>query len=368
MSPPHVPEPPSASDPLAPYDYDLSQDAIATHPPSRRDGGRLLDLTGATARDAMVVDLPSLLRAGDLVVLNDTRVLHARVFAKRKTGGRVELLLLGLGEGHEVDAMARPARRLKVGEVLGICDVHGEQVDGMTAEVVGRLDGGALRLRLEPAPAAVMAVAGEVPLPPYFRREAEAADRVRYQTVFAREPGAVAAPTAGLHLTDTLFAALDARGVDRAFVTLHVGAGTFRNLRPEDLTRGELHAERWRVPEETASAIARCRSRGGRVVAIGTTSTRTLESAVDGAGQVAAGEGTTRLFVQPGYRFRAVDLLWTNLHLPRSSLLMLVCAMGGVERVMRAYRHAAAVGYRFFSYGDAMLVSPAEDADDNLVG
>ena len=209
---------------------------------------------------------------------------------------------------------------------------------------------------------------GEVPLPPYLRRAAFPDDRVRYQTVFANEAGAVAAPTAGLHLSDELLAHIQQKGVDVAPVTLHVGAGTFRNLRPEDVERGTLHPEFWRVPAGTADAIARCRSRGGRVVAVGTTCTRTLESAADADGVVRAGEGTTRLFIQPGYRFTVVDLLWTNLHLPRSSLLMLVCAFGGTGRVMAAYRHAVTMGYRFFSYGDAMLVSPSVDAKRLPVG
>lgn len=355
-------------DPLAPFDYDLPPDAIATRPPADRDGGRLLDLSGLRVRDAAVVDLPGLLKRGDLLVLNDTRVLHARLWARRATGGRVELLLLGLGDGHTVEAMARPARRLKPGEVLQICDADGDPVPGYSARIVERLSGGTFRVTPTPGPAEVMAHAGEVPLPPYFQRDAEPADRVRYQTVFARESGAVAAPTAGLHLTDSIFERLADNGVEVAFVTLHVGAGTFRNLRPEDIERGTLHAERWVVPPETARAIARCRTRGGRVVAVGTTSTRTLESAADADGHVKAGEGVTRLFIQPGYRFKVVDRLWTNLHLPRSSLLMLVCAFGGTRRVMSTYRHAVRGGYRFFSYGDAMFLSPEEDAEDNPAG
>jgi S-adenosylmethionine:tRNA ribosyltransferase-isomerase len=360
--------PPVDPDPLAPYDYVLPEQAVAVHPPALRDGGRLLDLTGLAPVDRHVVDLPELLQKGDLVVVNDTRVLHARLRARRKTGGQVELMVLGTGENGVVEVMARPARRLKVGETLHLVDVHGNPVDDLSATLLNRLDGGVFRVALVPGPAEVMARVGEVPLPPYLQRDAVPADRLRYQTIFAGEAGAVAAPTAGLHLTPAIVQRLEQKGVAVVRVTLHVGAGTFRNLRPEDLDRGELHPEQWRIPETTAAAIRRCRARGGRVVAVGTTSTRTLESAARQGLPLQAGEGTTRLFIQPGYRFQVVDLLWTNLHLPRSSLLMLVCAFGGVERVMAAYEHAVNTGYRFFSYGDAMLVSPSEGAADHRVG
>ena len=357
-----------ASDPLAAFEYALPADAVAAHPPEVRDGGRLLDLTGPRAHDRRVVDFADFLSAGDVLVVNDTRVLHARIAATRSTGGRVELMLLGRGDGATVEAMARPARRLKPGEELRLHHSDGSLAPGYTARIVERGAGGTVRVILQPSPECVMNALGEVPLPPYLRRAAVPDDRVRYQTVFANEAGAVAAPTAGLHLSEELLARVQQKGVEVAPVTLHVGAGTFRNLRPEDVERGTLHPEFWRVPPSTAEAIARCRVRGGRVVAVGTTCTRTLESAADADGVVHAGEGTTRLFIQPGYRFTVVDLLWTNLHLPRSSLLMLVCAFGGTGRVMAAYRHAVAKGYRFFSYGDAMLVSPSVDAKRLPVG
>ncbi|HCH64236.1 MAG TPA: tRNA preQ1(34) S-adenosylmethionine ribosyltransferase-isomerase QueA, partial [Deltaproteobacteria bacterium] len=310
-------------DPLAPFDYALPDHAIASHPPAVRDGGRLLALTGARSADRAVVDLPAYLSSGDVLVVNDTRVLHARLAASRTTGGRVELMLLGPGDGSSVEAMARPARRLKVGEALTLHRADGTVASGFSARIIERLDGGVFRVAFGPDPVAVMGALGEVPLPPYLRRAAEPHDRIRYQTIFAGEAGAVAAPTAGLHLTRALIEGLEQKGVEVVPVTLHVGAGTFRNLRPEDVRRGTLHPEMWRIPTGTAQAIERCRKRGGRVVAVGTTCTRTLESAALGDGQVRAGEGTTRLFIQPGYQFSVVDLLWTNLHLPRSSLLML---------------------------------------------
>ncbi len=358
----------ASADPLAPFDYDLPRAAIAVRPPVDRDGGRMLDLTGPSAVHRVVTDLPGCLSAGDVLVVNDTRVLHARLSARRTTGGRVELMLLGRGDGEEVEAMARPARRLKAGEVLQIYTAGGAVAEGVSARIVARLDGGVVRIALQPGPQEVMATVGEVPLPPYLQRAAEPADRVRYQTIFANEAGAVAAPTAGLHLTEALVQRLTAMGVEVVSVTLHVGAGTFRNLRPEDVRRGVLHPESWCVPVETAEAIAACRRRGGRVVAVGTTCTRTLESACGEDGRVRAGEGITRLFIQPGYRFKAVDLLWTNLHLPRSSLLMLVCAFGGTQRVMTAYRQAVDREYRFFSYGDAMLLTPSVDAARLVAG
>ena len=342
-------------DRLAPFDYELPDERVARHPAARRDAARLLHL-GEGLGDRCVSDLPQLLRSGDLLVINDTKVLPARLFARRASGGAVELLLEG-AEGPWVEGLARPARRLKAGESLRV--VHPTTrapIDGLTVQVGERTGEGTLRLRPLPDPMTVMEAAGQLPIPPYLGRPEEPADRDRYQTVFARAPGAVAAPTAGLHLTDTLFDRLAAAGVERATVTLHVGAGTFRNLRPQDLDRGILHPERWVVPAATAAAIERCRARGGRVVAVGTTSTRTLESAALPGGRVAAGQGETRLFIQPGYRFGVVDVLLTNFHLPRSSLLMLVGAFAGVERVMAGYRHAVAAGYRFYSYGDAMLV------------
>lgn len=331
------------------YHFDLPEDRIARHPPAERDGGRMLVLGGAPAH-ARIKALPDLLQPGDLLVVNNTRVLHARLEARRRSGGRVEVFLLGPGPG-PVLAMLRPSRRLKPGEVL---EVEGQG----TARLLSKTDDGPWWVQTDPEPAALMDQAGQIPLPPYFKRDAEPQDRERYQTVFAQRPGAVAAPTAGLHLTPRLLDALDARGVQVAQVTLHVGPGTFRPLRQEDLERGHLHIEAFDVPEATRGAIQRTKERGGRVIAVGTTVTRTLEAAAGPDGLPEVGPGETGLFIQEGYRFKCVDGLLTNFHLPGSSLLVLVCALGGWRAVMDAYRDAVAQGYRFYSYGDAMLVLP----------
>lgn len=303
--------------------------------------------------DRQIRELDGLLEPGDLLVVNDTKVLHARIHARRVTGGAVEALLLGAGPG-PVQAMLRPARRLKVGEVL--------DAGQGSLTLLERADGGAWWVQCSPEPLELMERVGEIPLPPYFQRKPDPADRQRYQTRFANEAGAVAAPTAGLHLSDALVDRLRAKGVQIATVTLHVGAGTFRNLRPEDLERGELHPERYRIPVETARSITACKASGGRVIAVGTTSTRTLESCSDGKGGVLAGEGNTRLFIRPGFQFQVIDGLLTNFHLPGSSLLMLVGALVGRERLLDAYRHAVQSGYRFYSYGDAMLLLPGTQA------
>lgn len=321
---------------LAPYDFDLPDAQIARHPPAERDAGRLL-VVGPPHRDATVRDLPSLLQPGDLVVVNDVRVHRARLRAARASGGAVEVLLVGDGE-----ALVRPGRRLKEGERLpcGPGFVH----------LLARLPDGRWRVACEPDVDTLADAAGEIPLPPYLDRAPTGDDEVRYQTVFARHGHlrAAAAPTAGLHFTPDLLAAMDARGVARAHVTLEVGLGTFRPLQAEQIAAGQLHPERFTVPDETWDAVRRAR----RVVAVGTTVARALESATG------PGPGTTTLFIREGYRFRRVGALFTNFHLPRSSLLMLVSAFGGRERVLDAYRHAVAAGYRFFSYGDAMLLTP----------
>lgn len=337
-------------DPLAEWDYTLPRALIATRPPEARDGGRLMWVprAGGPPVDRRVVDLPALLAPGDLLVANDSRVLHARVMATRATGGRVEVLFLDDAPG-SVPALLRPARRLDVGELLRVGDAT-VRIDALPD------DDGIARVTAAPSTAAVMAAHGAVPLPPYMGRDADASDHERYQTVYAGPSGSVAAPTAGLHFTPTLLDALASRGVAFTTVTLHVGIGTFRPLRAEDVARGALHAERWVVPQAAADAIDAARARGGRVIAIGTTACRTLESAVDPDGVVQAGAGITRLFIQPGHRFRAIDGLFTNLHLPRSSLLMLVASLVDRERLLAAYAHAVGQRYRFYSYGDAMLL------------
>ncbi len=334
------------------YDYALPEGCIARYPPADRDGGRLL-VCGENLQDARVRNLPEWLRPGDLLVVNDTRVLPARLWARRETGGRVEVLLLGPGPG-PVEALLRPGGRLRVGESLGIGDTG-------SVRLLERHEDGRWTVETDPEPLALMEAQGAMPLPPYLRRPAEESDSRRYQTIFADQPGAVAAPTAGLHLTERLLGELAQQGVGLARITLHVGMGTFRPLRAADLARGELHPEWYRVPGETVDAVRTCRAAGGRVIAVGTTSVRTLEAATPSGSRLPeAGEGVTRLFLREGHRFRCVDGLVTNFHLPRTSLLMLVCAFGGREKVLSAYGHAVSRGYRFYSYGDAMLLLPGE--------
>jgi len=340
---------------MADLAYALPEHRIARHPPTERDGGRLLVLGAEGRRDAMVRQLPELLRAGDLLVINDTRVVPARLFARRASGGAVEALVLpGTGEGSRREALLRPGRRLDPGEELVVAGPDGSPAGQL--RLVARLPDGRWTVDLVPAPELLLERAGHMPLPPYLGRPDGPEDRERYQTVYAGPAGAVAAPTAGLHLSRPLLQALQDRGLRLATVTLHVGIGTFRPLRPEEVAAGELHEEPWILPPETAAAVARTRAEGGRIVAVGTTSTRVLESAALPDGTVQAGQGLTRLFIRPGRPFRVVDRLLTNLHLPGSSLLALVQAFAGVARVRAAYAHAIASGYRFYSYGDAMLL------------
>lgn len=342
------PEAPDTTD-LSAWDYPLPDDRIARYPADARDGSRLLLLREDRLAHHQVLDLPDLLAPGDLLVVNDTRVMAARLRGQRQTGAKLELLALDPGPG-PVPCMIKNARRLKDGEVI--------TVGGREATVLGRLPDGLFEVDI-PGLAELMEAEGELPLPPYLDRTAEALDSDRYQTVFAGPLGAAAAPTAGLHFTPGLLQALEARGIGIARVTLHVGIGTFRPLREEDVQRGELHPERWVVPQATREAILATRARGGRVIAVGTTSTRALESATPpGADVPDATSGTTRLFIRPGRPYRTVDGLFTNFHLPRSSLLMLVAAFTSRERLLSAYRTAVDEGYRFYSYGDAMLVLP----------
>jgi len=336
---------------LADFDYALPPERIAQHPTPERDAARLLVLDRAAGGigHAHVRDLPSFLAPGDLLVVNVTRVLRARLRGtKLGTGGAVEAILLGPGPGSgEFRALVRG--RVREGAKLRF----GDATDGIEAEAAPSVDGEVvLRFAGDASPYRF----GETPLPPYIRRpHADPRDAERYQTVYAREPGSVAAPTAGLHFTRELLDALAARGVERAEVVLHVGPGTFRPLRDADLAAGRLHAEPFDLPPACAQAVARARARGGRVVAVGTTTARVLEARAAADARVAAGSGSTDLFLRPGSRFRVVDALLTNFHLPRSSLLLLVAAFAGRERVLRAYAEAVAAGYRFHSYGDAML-------------
>jgi S-adenosylmethionine:tRNA ribosyltransferase-isomerase len=338
-------------DPLAEWDFDLPDDRIARFPADRRSSSRLMrvPLAGGEPVDHVFHELPGLLRPGDRVVVNDARVMAARLSARRASGGAVELLVVD-PRGDEARAMARPARRLKVGDVL---DVDG----GGRVTITARHDDGLVSFRPDRPLERLLDECGAMPLPPYLGRDATDADRERYQTVYAGPLGASAAPTAGLHFDDGVVAALAARGIGFSRVTLFVGLGTFRPLRDEDLQRGALFSERYVVGEDVARDLAATRAAGGRVVAVGTTTVRTLESATPpGATAPEPGSGETTLFLRPPRRLAAVDALVTNFHLPRSSLLMLVACLAGRERLLAAYQAAIARGYRFYSYGDAMLL------------
>jgi S-adenosylmethionine:tRNA ribosyltransferase-isomerase len=339
---------------LADFDYPLAPEQIAQAPATPAESARLLGLareTGA-AEHGTVAELPRRLRAGDLVVVNETRVLPARLRGSKGSGGRAEALLLGATpEAGRFRALLRARGRIREGQKFRFAG-NGVAFD---AEVAACARDGSFELCVPPGvdPYA----AGETPLPHYIRREVPCpADAARYQTAFPRVPGSVAAPTAGLHLTPALLAALAAAGIELARVVLHVGPGTFRPPRAEDLARGELHAEPYELPQATADAIDAARARGARIVAVGTTTTRVLETCTIGAGRVRAARGETKLLLAPGSEFRVVDALLTNFHLPRSTLLLLVAAFAGRERVLAAYAEARARGYRFYSYGDAMLI------------
>ncbi len=333
------------------FDFALPPELIAQHPAPERSASRLLDGSGAQPVDRVFRDLPQLLQPGDLLVFNDTQVVKARLFGAKPSGGQLELLIERVLPDGSVAAHMRVSKKPPVGTLL-------RMAGGFEAELLGRWPdaGGALfHLRLSGDPHALMAAHGHVPLPPYITHADTAADESRYQTVFAKHPGAVAAPTAALHFDHALLAEIDARGVRRAAVTLHVGAGTFQPVKSEHLAAHRMHRERYQIPADTQAAIADCRARGARVVAVGTTSVRTLEAWAQ-SGQAS---GDTDIFITPGFGFRQVDALITNFHLPRSTLLMLVSAFAGHQRVMALYRHAIAARYRFFSYGDAMWLQRA---------
>jgi S-adenosylmethionine:tRNA ribosyltransferase-isomerase len=334
------------------FRFELPPDCIAQYPPASRRESRLLVVGGEGAfEDSSFAGFGDLLNAGDLLVLNDTRVMKARLAARKSTGGRAEILVERILDEHRLLAHVRASKSPAVGSALVIADTFGARVSGRCGDLFElELDGITAEALLE--------TAGRVPLPPYIRREPEPVDEERYQTVYAREDGAVAAPTAGLHFDGTMLDALRDRGVEMGFVTLRVGAGTFQPLREDDVDAHVMHAESVRVSEEICAQVAKTRARGGRVVAVGTTSVRALESAAAG-GELEPFQGETRLFIKPGYRFRVVDALLTNFHLPESTLLMLVCAFAGFDTVMAAYRHAVRQGYRFFSYGDAMFLVKA---------
>ncbi len=329
------------------FHYDLPTELIAQKPLQERTASRLLHLTGGGIEDRRFCELAKLLRPGDLLVLNDTRVIPARLYGQKRTGGRVEALLERITGPRTATAQLKASKSPRPGAEL---DLEG----GATARVEERT-GVLFQLSFDTDIEPFLQAHGEVPLPPYIDRAAEPEDQARYQTVYAREAGAVAAPTAGLHFDADLLAELGERGIDSEFLTLHVGVGTFAPVRAERIEEHQIHNEWFSVSAELCRRVTGTRERGGRVVAVGTTTVRALESAALG-GKLRPTEGETTLFIYPGFEFRVVDAVVTNFHLPESSLLMLVCAFAGQKPVLSAYRHAVAHAYRFFSYGDAMLV------------
>lgn len=346
---------------LSDFDFELPPELVAQHPAPERSASRLLDGSAKEPADRRFTDLPDLLHPDDLLVFNDTQVIKARLFGEKATGGQLEMLIERVlpGPGHEVVAHLKVSKKPPVGATLTMAG--GPRRGGFTATLLGRWpepNGALFHFRLSGEPHALMQAHGHVPLPPYITHTDTADDERRYQTVFARHPGAVAAPTAALHFDETLLASLDARGIRRASVTLHVGAGTFQPVKTNNLADHTMHSEWYNVPADTQQAIADCRARGGRVVAVGTTSVRTLESwALSGQAT-----GDTSIFITPGFQFKVVDALITNFHLPKSTLMMLVSALAGYDRIRGLYDHAIAQKYRFFSYGDAMWLTRSTTA------
>jgi S-adenosylmethionine:tRNA ribosyltransferase-isomerase len=336
---------------LADFDFELPPELIAQHPAAERSASRLLDGRGRMPADRVFRDLPGLLQAGDLLVFNDTRVIKARLFGEKSSGGAVQALVERVLAGNEVLAQLRASKSPKAGSVVRFAAAF-------DAEVLGRAgaDEALFHLRFPADPFVLMQQHGHVPLPPYITHDDAAEDEARYQTVFAARPGAVAAPTAALHFDEALLQALQDRGIGRAAVTLHVGAGTFQPVRTENLAEHRMHAEWFEVGAATVQAIAATRAAGGRIVSVGTTTLRALESAARD-GTLRAGSAETDIFITPGFEFKVVDQLVTNFHLPKSTLLMLVSAFAGHEQVRALYRHAIEARYRFFSYGDAMLLA-----------
>jgi S-adenosylmethionine:tRNA ribosyltransferase-isomerase len=338
------------------FDFELPQNLIAQHPPLTRGASRLLHLSGHRLADRQFADLPDLVQKNDLFIFNDTRVIKARLFGVKASGGKIEVMIERVLGAHEVLAQVRASKPPRMGSKVILAD-------NLAVTVLGR-EGEFYHLHFDDAENVnvLMEQFGQLPLPPYITHSADAADEERYQTVYAREFGAVAAPTAGLHFDREMLYALSAHEASLAYVTLHVGAGTFQPVRVEHTEEHVMHSERYFVPQATIDAIHQTRQRGGRVIAVGTTSLRALESLatatvkIEGRSTLIAGEGETRIFITPGYQFKVVDALLTNFHLPKSTLLMLVCAFGGMDSMLAAYRHAVENQYRFFSYGDAMFI------------
>jgi S-adenosylmethionine:tRNA ribosyltransferase-isomerase len=345
------------------FDFYLPDSLIAQHPTSARNASRLLQLDGNTGqlRDSQFVDLASFLNVGDLLVFNDTRVIKARLFGEKATGGAVELLVERVLDAHHVLAHIRASRAPKAGAMLKLgSSINGNAFD---AEVIGR-DDDLFHVKFlgEVSVLDLLVQYGALPLPPYITHTAEAEDDERYQTVYAKHAGAVAAPTAGLHFDEAMLNQLKAKGIQIAYVTLHVGAGTFQPVRVDHIKDHKMHSEIYHISPETVAAIAHTKAQGGNIVAVGTTSLRALESAVQHH-NIQAGQGETSIFITPGFQFKAVDKLITNFHLPKSTLLMLVSAFAGFAHVKQAYQHAVSAEYRFFSYGDAMLISKQDGTE-----
>ncbi|ALU88260.1 tRNA preQ1(34) S-adenosylmethionine ribosyltransferase-isomerase QueA [Herbaspirillum rubrisubalbicans] len=333
---------------LSDFDFALPPELIAQTPLAERSASRLLQVQGAQLSDRRFSDIVDLLQPGDLLVFNDTRVIKARLFGVKETGGKIEALVERILDARTVHAQVRASKSPPPGTRIRLADAFDV--------TVGERFGEFYTLHFPADAFDLLEQYGSLPLPPYIDHEADAYDETRYQTVYAKEPGAVAAPTAGLHFDQTLLEQLSARGVQQAFVTLHVGAGTFQPVRVEDLSQHQMHSEWYTIPPETVAAVRAAKAAGGRVVAVGTTSMRALESGSQ-SGELKAGSDDTQLFITPGYTFKTVDQLVTNFHLPKSTLLMLVSAFAGYEHIRAAYAHAIAQKYRFFSYGDAMLLT-----------
>jgi S-adenosylmethionine:tRNA ribosyltransferase-isomerase len=339
------------------FDFPLPPELIAQHPAVERTGSRLLHVGGGQLGDRRFAELPGLLAAGDLLVFNDTRVIKARFFGVKETGGQIEVMLERIVDATHAIAQIRASKSPRAGTRLTLADAF----DVVVTRRAGP-GGEFFALQLVDS-ASLWELAeryGKLPLPPYIEHPAEGADEARYQTVYARAPGAVAAPTAGLHFDEAMLDTLRAKGVNTAFLTLHVGAGTYQPVRVDQIAEHRMHSERFAIPQATTDAIAATRAAGGRVIAIGTTSLRALESAGNSDGTVRAGAAETDIFITPGYRFQIVDRLVTNFHLPKSTLLMLVSAFAGHDAIRAAYIHAVAERYRFFSYGDAMLLERSD--------
>ncbi len=340
------------------FDFVLPEHLIAQHPTAQRSASRLLRVHESVLQDGLFTDFINQVNCNDVLVLNDTRVIKARLPGSKQSGGKVEVLVERILNDREVLAQVRASHAPKAGNLLFMADAFSVQVLGRQGEFFH------LRFMAEENVLELLERHGQLPLPPYITHAADSEDEQRYQTVFARHVGAVAAPTAGLHFDQAMLQALRDKGVQLAYVTLHVGAGTFQPVRSEYIHQHSMHSECYDIPPATVEMIARSQAAGGRVIAVGTTSLRALESAMQN-GRLQSGPAETKIFITPGYRFKVVDALLTNFHLPRSTLLMLVCAFGGMQNMLAAYRHAIEKEYRFFSYGDAMLITKTESLESH---